>query len=58
MLKNELDTKDKLLEDKEAEANLSRKAQAAELQRLRSSYAKEILDFSNNSDFMLASFLF
>lgn len=44
MLKDELDTKDKLLEDKEAEANSSRKAQAAELQRLRSSYAKEILE--------------
>lgn len=45
MLKDELDTKDKLLEDKEAEANSSRKAQAAELQRLRSSYAKETLEF-------------
>ena len=49
MLKDELDTKDKLLEDKEAEANSSRKAQAAELQRLRSSYAKEILELEKRN---------
>lgn len=44
MLEDELDAKDKLPKDKEAEANSSNKAQAAEHQRLRSSHGKEMLE--------------
>lgn len=44
MLEDELDAKDKLPKDKEAESNSSNKAQAAEHQRLRSSHGKEMLE--------------
>lgn len=42
MLKDELDSKNKLLEDKKAEADSSSEAHAAELQILRLGHAKEI----------------
>lgn len=44
MFKDELDSKNKLLEDKKAEVDSFSEAHATELQRLRLGHAKEILE--------------